>query len=108
MDTSRKIMLKTSVIPEGKADKELVHLNFMSMGEVPDSESYGVEDEADKAKLNKLFQYLKSVDETFFKWLEADANNAILFANEPLKAIKTAIPNFDESLLTSINKNIFK
>lgn len=107
MSTTRKIMLKTSVELENSG-KELVHLNFMSMGEVPDSESYGVTEEKDKANLNKLFNYLKTVDEPFFKWLEADANNAILFAKEPLKALKIAIPNFDESLLNSINKDIFK
>jgi len=80
----------------------------MSMGEVPDPESYGVTKETDIVNMNKLLQYLKTVDETFFKWLEADANNTILFANEPLKALKTAIPDFDESLLNSINKDIFK
>ena len=107
MDTTRKVMLKTSVALEATG-KELVHLNFMSMGEVPDPESYGVTQETDIVNMNKLLQYLKTVDETFFKWLEADANNTILFANEPLKALKTAIPDFDESLLNSINKDIFK
>lgn len=107
MNTTRKIMLKTSVELEGRG-KELVHLNFRSMGEIPDTKNYGVTEETDRANLNSLFGYLKTIDQTFFKWLEADVNNTILFANEPLKAIKTAIPDFDESLLNSINKDIFK
>jgi len=110
----RVVQLKTSVQLQKNeennvARKEPAHLNFIAMeGIHPKAEQYGVTDEQDKTNLDSYFAYMKSLDQRFFTWLEADANNTILFANDPLKAIKTAVPDFDESFLNKLNKDMFK
>lgn len=108
----RAVQLKTSVLIEGNANaaarKEPAHLNFIAMEDrKPAAEEYGVTKEQDRTALNSYLSYMKSIDHRFFTWLEASADNAILFANDPLKAIKTAIPDFDESVFSGLNKDIF-
>ena len=106
-DNKRKIQLKTSVIHTTTQQKELVHINFSSMGKQPPSvDEYSVESEHNKQKLGQFLNYMHRIDEPFFKWLEADASNSILFANNPVEALKKAIPNFDETILNDIPKNI--
>lgn len=105
----RTIKLKTAVPIESKdlnalESNELTHLSFTSMGDhTPAAEDYGVQNEEQKAILNRNLQYLKSIDESFFQWLEADAANTILFANDPLKALETAILGFTNSFSLSGN-----
>jgi hypothetical protein len=115
MDTNKRaVQLKTSVVIQSKttsmaARKEPAHLNFIAMEEFnPKAADYGVTNEHHKASLDNYFAYMRSLDDRFFSWLEADANNAILFANDPLKAIKIAIPDFDESVLNGFTREIFK
>lgn len=109
MDTNeRTVQLKTSVVSSGN-NKEIVHISFKPMGDrAPEAQDYGVQEGENKQKLNVFLKYMKSVDEQFFKWLEADAQNAILFTNDPVKALKTAIPGFDETVLNSLSKDILK
>lgn len=111
----RTVMLKTSVSTSNidtnkKAiKKEPVHINLVSMGDqIPDAEDYGIKNTEHKKTLNNVLQYISKIDETFFQWLEADAKNAILFVNNPIKALKTAIPNFDESVFSALNKKMFR
>ncbi|PZF72468.1 hypothetical protein [Taibaiella soli] len=107
-NNQKAVRLKTSVLIDGEAaQKEPAHLNFLPMGDFnPTATAYGVTDEQNQKLLNKFFEYMKSIDSRVFSWLEADANNAILFANDPLRAIKIAIPDFDESVITGLNKEM--
>ncbi|MFL9838993.1 hypothetical protein ABS768_15905 [Flavobacterium sp. ST-75] len=109
MDTNeRTVQLKTSVASSGN-NKEIVHIGFKPMGDtIPTAEDYGTQGEENKQKLNAFLKYMKSVDEQFFKWLEADAQNAILFTNNPVKALKTAIPGFDETILNNLSKDMLR
>lgn len=110
----RTVMLKTSLELQNKdnaqsTNKELVHLNLTSMGDsIPKAEDYGVKNDEHKAILNNALQYMGKIDEQFFQWLEADAKNTILFVNDPIKALKTAIPNFDESVFSNLSKDFFR
>ncbi|MPQ49273.1 hypothetical protein GCQ56_19915 [Marinifilum sp. N1E240] len=104
----RKIQLKTSVNHIKKGNKELVHFTFFSMGEtLPSIEAYDIKSDIKKEKLENFLKYMKSIDKTFFAWLEADAKNTILFANDPLEALKNAIPDLDESVFTELPKDLF-
>jgi len=112
--SQRTVKLKSSVKTEnggthvGSGVQE-VNLTFISMStqKTPTAEDYGITNSAKATKLNNTLSQLASVNESFFQWLEADSKNAILFANDPLKAIKTAIPAFDEKILTDLT-DVFK
>jgi len=102
----RKIKLRAALDngTEEVQDKE-VNITFMSMDEenIPTSDDYGIKDAVKAEKLNNALNYLAECNETVFQWLEADPKNAILFANDPLKALKSAVPEFDTSKLKELD-----
>lgn len=50
-------------------------------------------DPAKAVELVKLLSYLKENEATFFAWLEQSSVNSMLFATDPIQAIKTALIN---------------
>jgi hypothetical protein len=110
----RTVRLKTSVPAKQPQDltaqqknKEIVHINFVRMDKLPQAEHYGITDPSNKQRLNAALQYMQQINEPFFQWLEQDAAHAILFAQNPLEAMKTAIPDLDESIFNKLSKDIF-
>jgi len=45
---------------------------------------------------------LISCDEQFFQWLEADAENTILFTDDPVSALKSAFPELPANLFAIV------
>jgi hypothetical protein len=90
------------------ADSQQINLTFTSMNsaQVPSAQDYGIIDKQVANKLDPVLVQLSGFEDVFFRWLEADVNNTILFAHDPIKAMKLAIPEFDESMLKNL-KGIF-
>lgn len=113
-NSQRTVKLRSSIELEDKEEQKSsgvqeINLTFSSMTKEkpPTAGDYGVTDSVKASKLNYALNQLAGFNEVFFKWLEADSKNAILFANEPVKALKAAIPDFDETLLTDLT-DVFK
>ena len=45
------------------------------------------------AEIADLLRYLKENEVTFFEWLERSPEHSMLFATDPVNAIKTALPD---------------
>ncbi|MEZ0487880.1 hypothetical protein [Fibrella aquatica] len=107
----RAVKLRTAVSAppttgDALATDQQVHLSFVAMGDrLPTALDYGIQNQEQAARLNQALLYLKSLDETFFQWLEADAAHTILFANQPLQALRTVFPDVDQSL--NLPANLF-
>lgn len=108
-DSQRTVKLRHSVELEDRekqksSSAQKINLTFISMSKEkpPTAGCYGVTDSVKASKLNHALNQLTGFNEEFFQWLEADPKNAILFANDPVKALKTAIPDFDETVLTDL------
>ncbi|PRY27012.1 hypothetical protein CLV58_13514 [Spirosoma oryzae] len=105
----RAVKLRTTISapPTGRvalATNQPVQLSFLSMGDpLPTASDYGVQEEAQVDQLNQTLQYLHSINDVFFQWLESDATHTILFANEPLTALRSVFPDFDTSFRLSAN-----
>ena len=63
-------------------------------------------------KLTELMNKLISKDDIFFKWLEADPENTMLFVNDPVAAINAAIKDLPLTLFEEIafaaERTVFK
>lgn len=112
--SQRTVKLRSSIELENRGKQKSsgvqeINLTFipMSKEKPPTAGDYGVTDSVKASKLNHALNQLAGFNEVFFQWLEADSKNAILFANEPVKALKAAIPDFDETVLTDLN-DVFK
>lgn len=68
----------------------------------PRADDYDVVDEAARKRLDRVLQQLAGVQEELFRWLEADAQHAILFARDPLAALARAVPGFDDAELRGL------
>ena len=112
--SQRTVKLRSSIDLKGRETQKSsgvqeINLTFSSMSKEkpPTADDYGVTDSVKASKLNHALNQFAGFNEVFFKWLEADAKNAILFANEPVRALKAAIPDFDGTVLTDLT-DVFK
>jgi hypothetical protein len=87
---------------ENGSETHMVTMSFKSYdnGPIPKAEDFGITDPDKIEKFNKLAELLISHDEIIFQWLEADAKNTILFAEDPVSALKRALPEISTKLLT--------
>ncbi len=109
----RHVTLKSSIQMKDEqgvdiSDPHQINVTFTSMNpaQAPNAQDYGIIDKQAANRLNPVLEQLSGFEDVFFRWLEADANNTILFAHDPIKAMKLAIPEFDESLVKNL-KGIF-
>lgn len=92
----RTVKLKHAlVLPQDCiAETHVFTMSFKSYdkGPLPKAENFGITDPDKIEKFNQITKMLISCDEPFFQWLEADAENTILFTDDPVSALKSALP----------------
>jgi hypothetical protein len=102
----RTVKLKHAlVLPREKiAETHVFTISFQSYdkGPLPKAENFGITDPDKIEKFKQITKKLVSYDEPFFQWLEADAKNTILFADDPLSALKSAFPELAAELIAGV------
>ncbi len=71
-------------------------------GPLPKAANFGITDPDKIEKFNQITQMLITYDEPFFQWLEADAENTILFTDDPISALKSAFPELSVNLFAIV------
>lgn len=79
-----------------------VSFKSYDQGPLPKAENFGITDPVKTEKFNQIIKMLISSDEPFFQWLEADAENTILFTEDPVSALKSAFPELSANLFASV------
>lgn len=102
----RTVKLKHAlVLPRDNiAETHVFTISFKSYakGPLPKAENFGITDPDKIEKFNQITKMLISYDEPFFQWLEADAENTILFTDNPLSALKSAFPELAANLISIV------